>query len=297
MAKSPTNVPARRDNASSHAVTTFTEDLTALPDFMKADSASLGTEGLDAGDLQIPRVKLMQSTSLEIDTHDGLKKGDFWHTAAEFNLGQTFIGVPVFRSKSYILWRPMDSGGGILARADDGVRWVPGDATFDVVLDKKDGGTKQTWITKPTVEESGLAAWGTMNKDDPTSPPAATLMHNVVLVFPAHPELPPAILTFSRTQIGAAKKFMTTLKMRQRPIFAQAFEFSSIDASNAKGQAYKNLATRALGLVSDERLYTAYKGLYDEFSRSRVTIIDVESLQTEGVDSGDIEPDSSRPAY
>ena len=56
----------------------------------------------------------------------------------------------------YILWRPRWEGGGILARADDGVHWSPANASFTV---KPVKGVNKTaiWNTKRTVEESGLA--------------------------------------------------------------------------------------------------------------------------------------------
>jgi hypothetical protein len=264
---------------------------------MRAD-AGMGTESIGSDDISVPRIKLMQGTSPELETFDGLKTGDFWHTAAEFNLGPKFLAVPVYRDKRYILWRPQDSGGGILARADDGRHWVPPHASFEVTLNKIDGGKKVTWDTAPTVEDSGLAQWGTLDPDNASSPPAATLMYNFVLIFPQHPELLPAVLTFQRSTIGVARKFQSTLKTRNRPIFGQVYEFSSVNTTNREGKSFKTLIPRANGLLADQSLYNQYKEMYDQFLKAAPQIRDLEGLQQEESDE-DVggEDAGKRPAY
>jgi hypothetical protein len=280
MAKSPTaaarstpNLPAT--TAPSHLALTD-----EVPEFMSGD-AGKGLESVGAEDVSVPRIKLMQGTSPELTTFDDLRQGDFWHTANEVNLGQKFLAVPVYRDKRYILWRPQDSGGGILARADDGKTWIPANTSFEVKLDAKQGGKTVTWTTGDTVENSGLALWGTSDPEDSSSPPAATLMYNFVLVFPEHPELAPAILTFQRSTVGVARKFLGTLKTRNRPIFGQVYEFCSVGATNKDGKPFRSIVPRAAGLIADKALYDRYKGMYETFAKSALQIRDVESLQVE----------------
>lgn len=289
------NVPAVRKTASSEV---------AMPDFMKQD-AGAGREGLDRSDIETPRLKLMQGLSPELETYDKLRPGMFFHTAAEHIFDGPFKAVPLYISKSYLLWNPRDSGGGILARADDAVHWSPADTEFEVKLDAKDGGHKVKWKTAKTVTQSGLANWGTMNPNDPQSPPAATLMYNYVLAFPEFPDLMPAVMTFQRSSIKAGRQFNSKLMTVRSPIFGCVFEFSSEDTTNKRGQNFKNVSVVGAGFVTDKALYEQYRDLNRNFTETGLTIRDVESLQDEAdadPDEADEEPEKgkggkSKPKY
>src|SRR5580692_7697886 len=104
------------------AVAVKDEGQLTLPDFMKGQEG-LGTENLGASDVAVPRIKLMQALSPELQEYNDLKAGNFWHTLAEQNFGSEVRISPIFVDKRFILWRPRKSGGGILARADNGVNW------------------------------------------------------------------------------------------------------------------------------------------------------------------------------
>ena len=142
-----------------------------MPGFM-AGEVGLGTEKLGAGDAEVPRIKLMQALSPELVEYD-IRAGNFWHTLAEENMGSEVRISPIFIDVRFILWRPRKSGGGILARADDGQHWSPPNGEFAVKLDS---GKEVTWKTAPTVDQSRLAEWGSMDPSDTNSPPAATRM-------------------------------------------------------------------------------------------------------------------------
>lgn len=280
-----------RTEASTRSQLALTDE---MPDFMAEDKGR-GSENIGTDDISVPRIKLMQGTSPELVTFDELRQGEFWHTANEHNLGTKFLAVPVYRDKRYILWRPQDSGGGILARADDGKTWLPANAKFEVVLDSKQGGETVIWETKPTVEESGLAMWGSSNPKDPNSPPAATLMYNFVLAFPNNPGLAPAVLTFQRSTVKTARNLLGTMKTRQMPIFGQVYEFSSVNATNKDGKAFKSIAPRLAGMLSDKNLYVAYRSMHESFVKAAVQIRDIETLQGEAdEENADV---AGRPAY
>ena len=145
-----------------------------LPDFMRGQ-AGMGTERIRPEDVEIPRIKLLQALNPEVQ-EGGQKQGTFFHTVAEQNLGSELKLTIVYVDQSFILWRPRKSGGGILARAMDGVHWSPADAEFDVQLD--DGKTKVKWRTAPTVAKSGLSeplisGVRQLSHDTPTFVPAS----------------------------------------------------------------------------------------------------------------------------
>lgn len=253
-----------------------------VPDWMKAD-AGTGLEGLDSTDYEIPRLKLLQGLSAEVKERDDTRAGWFFHSAAETCFKEPFRAVPIFIDRRFILWRPLDDGGGILARADDGVHWVPANAEFDVKLDKKDGGQRVKWKTAKTVKESGLAEWGTLNPADTTSSPAATLMLNYVLAFPDHPDIPPAVFTFQRTSIPHGKKLNSKIRVAaaRMPIFGMVFQFRAFEDTNRNGQKFFNCQATADGLVEDRKLYAYYSELHTQFRVSGINIKDVDSLQGE----------------
>lgn len=291
MAKAATQAPAKAATGSKIALV---DDLSNLPDFMRGDVGK-GTEGIGMADMDTPRIKLMQGLSPELESHNNLRIGDFYHTANDVSLGKSFRAVAVFTDQRYILWRPRDMGGGILARADDGVHWQPANREFEVTLDKKMGGAKVVWRTADTVARSGLAEWGSMNPDDPDSQPAATLMYNYVLAFPDQPEVVPAVISFQRTSVKAAKKLNGKLKTVRTPIFGLVLQFESFKDKNSAGQEFQNVRTSAVGLVTDQALYNQYRDMHEGFKEAGLGIKDLESAQEEA-DAIPDDADDEKPA-
>lgn len=255
-----------------------------LPAFMR-DDAGMGKEAIGRSDIETPRLKLIQGLSPELTEYNELRAGNFFHTAAEHIFDQAFYAVPIFLDKQYILWNPLEAGGGILARSPDAIHWSPGQGEFNVKLDKKDGGHNVTWRLAETVEKSGLANWGTMNPADPNSPPAATLMYNFVFAFPEYPDLMPAALTFQRSSIKQGRKLNTKLKTVRTPLFGSVFQISAFTDSNGAGQEFFNINATGAGLVGvdvgDEALYNTYKDMHMMLREQGLQIKDLESAQTE----------------
>jgi hypothetical protein len=248
-----------------------------VPDFM-APYKGAGTEGLGKSDLEIPRLKLLQALSPECTEFDSAKAGHFWHTLLDESLGKSLKIVAVYTDISYILWRPRHMGGGILARAADGVHWTPNNATFEV---QPKQGNKQTavWKTAPTVQASGLAEWGSSLPDDPQSQPAATKMYNVAVIFPdLERELSPAVVTMQRSAITVARKFMGKIKISNLPSFGQYYMMESVEQHGQLGTFFNFKFTKA-GLVQNEAEFNDYKNTYEAFKSMGLNIKDIENLQ------------------
>lgn len=284
------NVPATRVQAPPPSA----ETMASLPAHMRND-VDMGKENIGREDMDIPRLKLMQGPSKELTLYDDLRAGNFFHTASETIFDEPIRVVPVYFDKQYILWRPLESGGGILARAPDGNNWTPSAGEFKVKLDKKDGGHEVTWKLAPTVRESGLANWGTMNPADSNSPPAATLMYNLLLAFPDFPDIMPAVLTFQRSSIKVGRKLMTKLKTVRTPLFGSVFMLSAYDDHNSANQDFKNINITGAGVVEDPELYQQYKDLHLSISRSGLNIRDVDTLQDDPENHGGDDPNT--PSY
>lgn len=271
-----------------------------LPAHMRADM-DMGKENIRNEDMDIPRLKLIQGLSKELTLYDDLKAGHFFHSATEmiFDDKEGFRVVPVYFERQYILWRPLENGGGILARAQDGIHWSPSEGSFDVQLDRKDGGAKVTWKVAPTVEKSGLAQWGTMDPNNPNSPPAATLMYNFLLAFPDYPDLMPAVLTFQRSSIKIGRKFITKLKTVRTPLFGTIFRLTSFVDHNAANQDFHNVNLVGAGLVEDPAQYEMYKNLYQSLAGKGMNIRDIDSLQEDAdhQDGGGEADNSGKQGY
>jgi len=250
-----------------------------VPDFMKAH-AGKGVEKLGQGDVAVPRIQLLQSVSPELIANDELRQGEFYHSIAEVGLGKSLRIVPIFTDIRAILWRPRVDGGGILARLDDNVHWSPPNATFEVNLKKKkdDPDVRVKWTTKPTEAEAGLLRWGSANPADPNSQPAATKMHNVVVVLPDYPEYSPAVVTLQRSSIRAAQNLGGKIKIAGAPSFGMYFQMTGVSENGTDGTFF-NYKFTADGFVTDEATFNKYKEMYEHFSKMGVQIKDIEGLQ------------------
>lgn len=252
----------------------------ALPDFMKGD-AGKGVENLGQGDMEIPRLVLLQALSPQVTDGD-YKAGQFYHTILEEVIGDEngLLIVPIFADIRYILWNPRHAGGGILARADDGIHWNPANKEFEVKLykDRKDIGI---WKTMNTVAESGLAEWGSYDPKDDDSQPAATKMWTFVVILPDYPHLGPMVLTFQRGSADVGKKFSGKLAMSEAPSFGQIFRMKSIEATNKGGDKFLTMSISREAFVSNADDYAKYKKSYEFFKANSYGIKDLE-----GADEG-----------
>jgi len=225
--------------------------------------ASLGN--VDSSDLIMPRVKLLQSTSPELDTFEKAKKGAFWHTMADETLGTTIKFVPIVIRKSAVLWAPRGDDRGILARSMDCKTWD----TLDefVVKPKKAGGKSVTWSTKPgngSVKESGLLEFGSEIPDDKNSAPAAALQYNMLFWFPDFQDYSPAVVLNTRSQVKKAKGLISRIEMKPVDHFLQMYEMSVIKESNDAGEEFFNYSYIAAGYVDAEQAEIT-KMLHDRF--------------------------------
>ena len=268
-----------------------------LPEHLKGFSGQ-GTEGIKSSDIALPLVKLAQALSPELDTIDGLKPGQFFHTITEEILGTELAIVMVYCDIRAILWRPRESGGGILARSEDLRMWSPSNAVFDVILKNKKA---VKWATKDTVVNSRLLEFGTSDPDDPNSQPAGTRMYNLACMLPDYPHLSPSIITNQRSQIRPVKAVLGKIKMSQAPSWGQRFNLQSVEDSGPSGPFW-NVRYIAAGFVENPQEAALYRSFYEKFAKEGVRIReeDLESAaaDTAGGDRGtDREPPADRPGY
>lgn len=263
-------VARNKAEASGKEVAVSQEDPNQVPDWLQQETDA-NEDNFTSDDVIIPRVKLLQGLSGELEMHDHAKRGHFWHTGLDLDLGEEIRFIVCARRRKYLLTAPIADGQGILARADDAKTWN--------TLGKwqvKFKGVKNpvTWEIKDyDVEKSGLTKWGTQIPDDPDSPPAATLFYDYLVILPDHPELGPCVLTCQRSQIKQAKKGLNDKimlhKQNGRPMQGIMFGAKSFDDSS-DGQDFKNVIFTGKGFVRDKSLYDMAVGLKDLLSTAKI---------------------------
>ena len=230
-------------------------DPNAVPAYLQSGNHKVTEDNFDASDVVLPRLKLLQSQSPEVKDYPEASLGNFWHTGADLNVGDTFDFVVVSRKKKYLLMAPMEDGQGVLARAEDAKTWDR-TGTWTVKLDKRN---TVTWEIKDTdVARSGLAEWGTSFPGDENSPPAATLFYEYLVILPSHPELGPVIMSLARSAIARAKKGLNDKiemhKAAGRPLQALVFRARATTDKNDSGQDFYNWQFIGAGFA-DEATY------------------------------------------
>ena len=236
--------------AKELATTTVNDD-DQLPDYLR-DGGFKNEDNFDNNDVVVPRIKLLQGISPEVDAYDAAKNGHFWHTGLDMSLGEEISFVVADRRKKYLLSAPITDGQGVLARADDAMTW---DRKGSWTVKMKNVKQPQTWtIDDLNVERSGLAKWGSSVEGDDDSPPAATLFYDYLVWLPEHPELGMSVISLARSAIKPAKKGLNDkIKMHGdagRPMQALIFKAKSFD-DNSEGQEFKNWKFLSGGFLRD----------------------------------------------
>jgi hypothetical protein len=236
-----------------------------LPAYLAGYQGPDGTEDIQSEDITIPRLKIGQDMSKEVQEGD-VERGDlFLNVTGETvtRAGEQLPFVVLARSKEFILWRPKKDGGGILARAkpvqtSTGLRyeWDHPNASFEV---KVEGVQKVVWKTKQYIDQDGLDQWGSEIPGDKDSKIAATAHHNYIVALPTKDDMLVA-LSLSRTASGKARDFNATLKMGKGPLAARIYTVQTIDDSR-DGNDFKNYRFKNGGFVETPAQFDHYTAL------------------------------------
>lgn len=277
MAKAPVkeevkNVPAVQEAAGVPALIGD-----QVPDWMKEYSGPLGTENIDAEDVNIPRLKLGQSMTPEVKDKI-VNDGDMFHSITKeviVPVGQADIFVPIAYHKEYVLWRDRSEGGGIFARANRAisengdVRYI-WDKPNSVFTTKIKGAVKVEWKTKQFIDEDGLGDFGSMIPGDKDSQPAATAHFNYIMYHVATGSL--VAVSFNRSSAKKAKDMNAMLKMGNIPMFMRCFKIGAVPDQNDAGDKFYNYAVVPAGLVQDQQLFNQLKSLYNDLKAKGVSV-------------------------
>ena len=218
---------------------------------------------IDSTDRIIPRIKLIQAISPELQDFQDAKAGQFWHTVAQENLGPSLKAIPIIIRKSYVLWAPRNDDRGILARAMDGIHWDPADAEFTVK--PKGSPNTVTYRTAKTVAESGLDQFGTSIPGDNNSAPAASLTYNMLWFLVDFPELSPSVIINTRSSVKPMQQLLSRIDSKPVAHYAQIYSISSVQQKGAEGP-YFNFAYAGAGFADEDQAAICSQ-LFESFSK------------------------------
>jgi hypothetical protein len=234
---------------------------TQVPDYLRQyQKAKIGN--VDVTDQVIPRIKLIQAISPELQTFNEAKAGTFWHTIGNMSLGDRVMGVPIVIRKSYILWAPRNDDRGILARAMDGIHWDVPNAEFTVK--PKGSPSSVTYHTKGSVAESRLDQFGTSIPGDPQSVPAASLTYNMLWYFPEWPEFSPSVVINARSSVKPMQQLLSKIDSKPVAHYCQLYDIGVIQQKGAEGPFFNYTYTGAGFADQDTASITAH--MYNQFA-------------------------------
>lgn len=173
-----------------------------------------GLEGIDQGMLVIPRIKLVQKSSVEVD--DGIAPGSIVNSVTKELItkkDKPIVLVPVLTNRTRLYFRPYGEGGGLQCRSLDGV----------------------TGLGDP----GGACAYCPKNKWNDGKPPACSELINIFCMVRGYDFPIPLSVNFGKTSMGAGKQFvqlfyMQCIRSGKSPWY-YAFKLSTEQQKNDKG--------------------------------------------------------------
>ena len=231
-----------------------------VPDHLR-DLTKVRIGNIDQSDLVIPRVKLIQAISPELESNPTAKAGSFWHTIAAVNMGEELMAIPIVIRKTYVFWAPRNDDRGILARANDGIHWDQPGAEFTVK--PKGSPNPVTYKLGNTVAESGLDQFGTSIPGDSRSKPAASLTYNMLWYFPEFPELSPSVIINTRSSIRPMQQLLSKIDSKPTAHFVQMYLIGVVQEKGQEGPFF-NYTYKSSGYV-DAETRRVTEELYERF--------------------------------
>ncbi len=211
------------------------------------EAAGIGLENIAQDDVQIPKLKLLQSMSPELDEskpayNEKAKNGVFYLTIPGVPLGKKIEVIPLHQVTFWVEYLP--GRGGFVGRHTPN----------SIPVDKTDF---SNWYRKDTGNEIVESReW-------------------VVLVI-GHEEVGPVLMSFTSSAIKASKAWMSLVSIERTPggnpapIFANVWELSSVSQSNDKGSwSVVSSAPRKVRMITEKE----YKSIVSPARDAAVAIL------------------------
>lgn len=183
-----------------------------------------GFENLEKNDLLLPRIKLLQPLSPEINDL-GQKAGTIFLALSNKSYGDKIVITPVLHFRSRIKWTPEDEGGGIDCSSPDArVPREPKYAASCADCTHKD--------------------WNDAAKLKKDKSPKCTMYDNFLVLIGDAKE--PVIVPMERSKQKVAKKFYSMGALKGGDMWDHQYELSVVGEKNEDGKPYFNYSVRDL---------------------------------------------------
>ena len=239
--------------------------LSNVPDFLKGEKV-LGLDGIDQADLILPRIKLMQDMSPEVQagTH---KAGELVNSLTGQNYGTKLEFVPLDKSKTRMFWQDRKDGNAVLCSSDDGKK--PKDPAAAGAIAQK---LKMKDVPKVMAECKlcPFGNWSGEEEGDERSAPRCTSYYNFPMLIKG--DSSPTALTMSRTKLKIGKKLLSLVALSgdNVSLFAKRYELTTVKEKSKLG-SYFNYAIKPVGYVTEAE-YKITKGLHESFKAMHVVV-------------------------
>lgn len=202
----------------------------------KVEGIGRGNENVGQN-VAIPRVKLLQKMSDEVDKHHanylkGAEPGHFINTLTNQNYGESMYALSITFKPEHVVWRKREAGGGYVG----------------------------SYSTHPEAMDA-IAAQEKPDDYDPTE----THSHLLLLKDPKTGDLEPSpvIMDFSSSKLRISKNWNSQIGMKGGDRFAGLWKLQSVAVENRMGNAFMNLDVEFVGWAHEED-YLAAEALYNQ---------------------------------
>ena len=205
-----------------------------------AQGGGRGNEDVGAEHLTIPRIKLLQKMSDEVDKHhdnyvEGAEVGDFINNLTLELYGGTMYVMNIKFTEDFVVWRKREAGGGFLGSFKS-----EAEANARIAEEEKPGDYDVT----------------------------QTHSHIMVILDPETGEPSrPVSMDFNSSKLRVSRNWNTQIGLRGGDRFSGVWALKSKQTQNRAGNAFMTLEVDWVGWATDEN-YKMAEGYYESFQNS-----------------------------
>ena len=210
-----------------------------VPDYIRNDGPSRGSEDVGQEDLTIPRLEIVQSLSPCRDKKDdnyieGAEEGMLYNNVSRELYGTKVMVIPVIFKKEWLIWKDRKQGGGFRG-------------------------------AYPSLEEANNMIVNLVNEgSDPEGSLEAidTAQHLCLLIKPDG-KLEEIAISMSKSKMKVSRQWNSIIRMMGGDRFSRVYELRGVADENNDGDKFKNFGVKALGYPS-KHAYVLAEALYND---------------------------------
>jgi len=210
-----------------------------VPEHLKGGSGR-GNEAVQAEDMLVPRIELVQSLSpvrkkSDPAYIDGAEEGMVFNTVTGDLYGEKVYVVPVFFRTQYLVWIDRDAGGGF----------------------------RGSFADKTEAEEVAAS--------EPNGAQAVPTAEHFVLIITADGKVQQGMVSMARSKLKISRRWNSTISMLGGDRWSRVYELSAVSEKNSNNQDYFNWKVKPVGFPTAEIAKQA-EDLYEKIFSGQVVL-------------------------